>query len=395
MAGTIINDGTFKLASTNSLTRLMLAGDTTLDGTGETVLGGIYNYIGSSATNKTLTIGADQTLRGGGLIGSSSYGEVDVVNKGTVVADNGTLYTYGSTFNNAAGEIQVSSGAALYVQKGMLNGGSISGAGTLTGSGTFQDVHYSGGLNVSGGTIQGGHIDDTLTVTNGGYVSMAGTITNDGTFKLASTNSLTRLMLAGDTTLDGTGETVLGGIYNYIGSSTTNKTLTIGADQTLRGGGLIGSSSYGEVDVVNKGTVVADNGTLYTYGSTFNNAAGEIQVSSGAALYVQKGMLNGGSISGAGTLTGSGTFQDVHYSGGLNVSGGTIQGGHIDDTLTVTNGGYVSMAGTITNDGTFKMAGANSTTLLMLAGDTTLDGTGETVLAESTTTSAAVLQVTL
>ncbi|MFO1372968.1 MAG: hypothetical protein U1F42_11470, partial [Candidatus Competibacteraceae bacterium] len=196
------------------------------------------------------------------------------------------------------------------------------------------------------------------------------------------------------TTLDGTGETVLGGIYNYIGSSTTNKTLTIGADQTLRGGGLIGSSSYGEVDVVNKGTVVADNGTLYTYGSTFNNAAGEIQVSSGAALYVQKGMLNGGSISGAGTLTGSGTFQDVHYSGGLNVSGGTIQGGHIDDTLTVTNGGYVSMAGTITNDGTFKLASTNSLTRLMLAGDTTLDGTGETVLAESTTTSAAVLQVT-
>ncbi|MFO1358248.1 hypothetical protein [Plasticicumulans sp.] len=222
--------------------------------------------------------------------------------------------------------INIADTAVFSLDKGTLNGGVIKGAGTaaIAGSGLFKD------LNIGG----------TLSVANGNIASVSGTITNDGTFKLVSTNSLTRLMLAGDTTLDGTGETVLGRDYNYIGSSSAGKTLTIGADQTLRGGGYIGSYSYGSVNVVNQGTVVADNGTLHAYGTTFDNTDGSVEVANGAIFSLDAGTFSGGKIVGTGTgAIGGGVFKDLN----------------IDGTLSVANGNIASMSGTITNDGTFKL----------------------------------------
>ncbi|MFO1358250.1 hypothetical protein [Plasticicumulans sp.] len=288
IAGKITNNGTLEMHGKNTTTRMQLASNTLLTGNGETVLNGPNNYIlGNNTEQSILTIDENHTLRGEGWLGQASVGTINIGNRGTIKAE-GTLYANVGSIWNKYGTIEVTEDSNFSLQSGTVYNGSVTGTGTLSGNGKFQGVEFSGDLQISGSTIQSGHIYDTLTVTNAGYVSVAGTITNDGTLTMAGANSTTRLMLAGNTILNGAGETVLGGSLNYIGSTTTKHTIAIGADQTLRGGGWIGSSSYGEVDVVNKGTVVADNGTLYTYGSTFNNAAGEIQVSSGAALYVQK-----------------------------------------------------------------------------------------------------------
>jgi len=157
--------------------------------------------VASSASRSSATIASGYTLRGNGALGDGSIPQV--TNQGTVIADKGQLMTYGA-FDNTAG----------------LSGGTIQGLGAnsqlLSGGGRYKNLTLSG----------------TLAVTQGNRIDTEGTLTNTGTLTLTGGAGPSMNLLA-DTTLVGPGTTVLNNASLY-GSPAT---LTVGAGQTLRGGG--------------------------------------------------------------------------------------------------------------------------------------------------------------
>ena len=168
--------------------------------------------------------------------------------------------------------MQIADGATLAVN-GTLSGGTIQslGQGSLTG-GRYSNLALSGQLAIKAG--------DTVTI--------GGTVANTGTLSLATTSAgAARLALASDTTLAGSGSTLLNADPSgYRSLITSGNTLTIAAEHTLRGAGDLGNFSYGALKVVNLGTLLADDGTLNLYsGSTaWDNRAGVLAASSDGVL---------------------------------------------------------------------------------------------------------------
>jgi len=359
IAGTITNDGVLSVDSTSGVTRLYLAGDTTLNGTGQTVLGDrAQNFIASSSGNRILTIGSGHTVRGGGNLGSTSYGAINIVNQGTILADAASgMSAYVDTINNAGGTLQVATGSRFALTGGALSGGSLQGVSgaRISGGGVFSNFQLTGALSVG----------------NSDLANIAGTVTNDGVLSVDSTSGVTRLYLAGDTTLKGSGQTVLGASgNNHLASTSSSATLTIGSGHTVRGGGNLGSISYGAINLINQGTILADAATgMSAYVGTFNNAGGTLQVANNSRFTLAGGTLSGGSLHGTSgaRIGGGGVFSNFQLTGALSVG----------------NSDLANIAGTITNDGVLSIDSNSGVTRLYLAGDTTLHGTGQTVLGAS------------
>ncbi len=355
LAGQITNSGVLTVAGINSTRRLYLADDTTLAGAGSTVLGGSNSHIASAGGVRALTIASEHTVSGTGHLGSASYGTLNIVNRGLVHATSGSLNLAVGSFDNSGGRVQVADGATLSLNGGTLSGGQIVGSGSgvidSTGAGAYRDLALSGGLLAGDGA------------------RLAGQISNTGLLTVAGSNSTRRLYLADDTTLAGSGRTVLGGSNSHIASSGAVQTLTIASGHTVSGSGHLGSASYGAVNVVNRGLVQASGGSLTSHVGSFDNGGGRVQVADGATFLLSGGTLSGGQIVGSGSAvidsSGTGTYRDLALSGGLQAGDGT------------------RVAGQITNTGTFTVAGSNSTRRVYLADDTTLAGAGSTVLAGS------------
>ena len=359
VAGTLTNTGVFNIAGSGSVTLMNLAADTTLAGTGQTVLGDrAQNFIASSSGNRTLTIGSGHTVRGGGNLGSTSYGAINIVNQGTILADAASgMSAYVDTINNAGGTLQVATGSRFALTGGALSGGSLQGVSgaRISGGGVFSNFQLTGALSVG----------------NSDLANIAGTVTNDGVLSVDSTSGVTRLYLAGDTTLKGSGQTVLGASgNNHLASTSSSATLTIGSGHTVRGGGNLGSISYGAINLINQGTILADAATgMSAYVGTFNNAGGTLQVANNSRFTLAGGTLSGGSLHGTSgaRIGGGGVFSNFQLTGALSVG----------------NSDLANIAGTITNDGVLSIDSNSGVTRLYLAGDTTLHGTGQTVLGAS------------
>jgi len=329
------------------------------------------NFISSDNGTRTLTIAAGHTLRGGGNLGSPSYGNINLVNQGTVLAEgsSGMAASVGS-FDNTAGVLQVGDNSVFTLAAGSLTGGSVRGGtgAVIAGNGSFSQTVLRNGLTLRGGQFSNLTLQDTSTVGDAGVIGLAGNITNTGTLALASNGNITRLVLAADTTLSGNGQTVLGNrAQNFISSNDGQRTLTIAAGHTLRSsGGNLGTDSYGRINVVNRGLVVADAGGLPVHVGTFNNTAGTLQVADGGFVSLNGGSLFGGTVMGSGSayLAGNGLYRDLSLAGSLRVSDGST----------------VLVAGNIDNTGAFTLASNGNITRLVLAADTTLSGSGQTVL---------------
>ncbi|RZJ07000.1 MAG: PEP-CTERM sorting domain-containing protein, partial [Rubrivivax sp.] len=371
-------DGSLALAgdSSKGAALLRLTGDTTLKGAGSTVLSSKdYSVIGATSSARTLTIAAGHTLRGSGQVGSGSYSGLNVINQGTVIAD-GRLSYYGSGFDNGAGVVQVAA-SGDFSNAGPMTGGALQSLGsgaTLSGSGSFNALALHGPLGWTGGTFNGVTVQNTVTLTSGSVGNIIGSNTVNGSLKVAGDgiNGAALLRLTGDTTLKGAGTTVLSSKdYSVIGASSSARTLTIAAGHTLRGSGQVGSGSYSGLNVVNQGTVIAD-GRLSYYGGGFDNTAGLIQIA-GGGVFSNAGPLSGGTVQGLDStsrISGSGTYQNLALAGTLQVAGA--------DTVNVS--------GNLANSGSFTIAGDGSlgVGMLRLVSNTTLSGSGTTVLSNAT-----------
>ena len=263
----------------------------------------------------------------------------------------------------------------------------IDGGNSINSAVNLDTSASIGTLNINAG--------DSLSLLNGTSLNVnGGLITNNGTMSLNASNATTTLLLTSDTTLTGTGKTVVSNsANNYIDSNPgAVRTLTIGNGYTVEGGGNLGAYSN-QLKVVNQGTVLANaaggmNVSVNDSNSTvgFNNSTGQIQVADGSSLHLAGGTISGGTVQSLGNsgLSGGGTYENLTLKGVFNLSGGgTYSNVTNTGTLALNNGSSIYTTGTITNNGTMSLNASNATTTLLLTSDTTLTGTGKTVVSNS------------
>ncbi len=289
----------------------------------------------------------DNTLFGNGAIAGSG----GFTNNAFVNVSGGSLKLTNSGSNYNYGEIMLSSGEFLQLGAGVsltnasaisLNGGLISGAGTLAnigGSITGPGVISANLSNVSGVIIVGN--GNNLTIVHPWY--------NGGIVELTSLTS------------------------NVTGGAVTNY-------GTIQGLGAV------SCNVTNSGSVEAAGGTLTLAGPATNSAAGTLNIDASSKLVITNGLItnagtilnqggtfdnNGFALSNTGVLAGFGVFRTggagLTNNGGISFTGGATS---VIGPVTNQNGRTITVAynpalftGMVTNVGgaTFNILNTTAT----------------------------------
>lgn len=346
----ISNSGTLTYVEPGGFAeRLRLTADLAINGTGELVMRSTgESFIDGDVVGRTLTNGAEHTIRGSGTISTS------LVNLGDVSVQGGLLRLFGDSVNNAAGQISVGGMAGLelggttVISGGTLNVAPIVGAlGSTIGGGGLKDLTINGGL---------------LILRNGTITTLEGNIANNATLTYVPPGGFAeRYRLVGDTTLSGSGRLEMQSAGESVLDSIDGPhTLTNGANHTIVGTGTV------TVDIVNQGQITASGGTLRLLGAV-ENSLGDIRGALGGGLELG-GVVTGGTLSPStvGTPLSGGGLKDVTITDGRFVQG--------NSTIT-------TLEGQIVNNGrlTYVQPGGFAERY-RLAGDTSLAGSGQLVM---------------
>ncbi len=374
------------------------------------------SLAGSLAINESLTIDASAasgTLISGGV---------------TITLGGGTTLT----FTNSSGSVNIAStlGGSGSLEK--------TGNGTLVLSSVSNEANMSGGITVSGGTLQVASDDHlssgTLTLNGGTLTNSTASYTidnaivlgaNGGTFNIgggsgaaqvtlsgvvSGTGSLTKngqaiLELSGNNTYTGainvTAGTVIASHSNALGTTAGTTTVSSGATVRLAGALTVAESfslsgTGKAVSAVNYGALHLISGSTTVSGSVTLAGDADISAASGSALTIS-GALSGGASkmnkTDAGTVILSNSGNEAGLTGGTTVTAGTLSVA-ADDNLasgTVTlNGGSLAITGSTTIDNAIAVAAAstisnssNATLSGVLSGTGTLTKSGASTLTLS------------
>jgi hypothetical protein len=340
----------------------------------------------------------------------------------TIVTGGGILV---NGYSNVSNLTQITQGTFSYTGNMLVNGNqTIQGNITMTGYNDLQaPVTVSGQMNVNSGNMSG---TMTLSLPSGGSMATTGTlnITNGlmnitkGTMNMNSTGifvyGASNTSIGGSVTLIGTmsitgsptitGNIGLSGYNNLQGSITIQGNMNINNGQTT--GDLtitINPNSNGTSIMETMGTMNITNGTIslpstinmvinstgtYITGSTITingtqitsqgttTITGDTTINSSSLTMgnsLIKGQItipntylniNGGSMSGTGTITVSNgymqTIGSMTLTNGVITESGTItmspSGTTIDSITTITSS-RIDASGTVTNAGTVTMSG--------------------------------------
>lgn len=268
----------------------------------------------------TLTKGGDGTLL---LSGANTFSGAATVNAGTIKLGNGAALgtTAGNTAVNAGGTVdlngQTSAEPMTLAGTGETGTGALintGGAATLSGGVTLTGATTVGSIGTGATTLSGavGLGANTLTVDGGQATTLSGVISGAGGLVKQG---------AGTLTLSNTGNSFTGPINVNAGTlavSGTNNAGTGGKAVTISNGSTF--SVTGNFDP-GSGTVGLFTGTG---GAIFN-------VNSGVTLTLNDANQFGGSAdltkAGVGTLIlgQTGTLPTYNFTGGINLTAGTIQ----------------------------------------------------------------------
>jgi hypothetical protein len=307
--GTINNSSTIELSPTSGgFAPLFITNSVQLNGAGSIVFAGegrdgIYGYTASSTL-----VNDDNNISGSGVIDALFF-----TNRGTVETNNAMgAFTLGIT--------------------GSADGGGFDNEGFV-----YAD---------NGGTLEFG------------LGTASSTIINNSTIEARSDGAATKIEIAGNVTIQGTGQILL------EGSSPVNDEIVSNgksASLTLDGVSLLGEGTLGDANLtltIDSDASVTANGNLLvvnTGANTINNAgimgAGQpqlVQLSDGFFLDIQSAVQNTGLVQAA-----SSDFVNFDAAGTTNAATGIIEadGGYITFFQSVTNNGGIIEAfnnGTIT-----------------------------------------------
>lgn len=211
-----------------------------------------------------------------------------------------------------------------------MNGKSIASVGVIENSGTI--ANFAGAYtaaqmhNHTGGFVIGAY-DGVITMAGGSL------ITNDGTI-VVGPGSSSQLYTSGSVSINGSGTLKLDHtkIIDSAGLPQTTAWLTIGADQTLRGSGLV------EKKLWNNGTWIADSddGTLQVHAVAYNR--GTVVIQNGGTLYVNSPLFQNENSGIIRTGAGGGTL-DLRIS----EDGGATRNGNVG-SVDLLRGGAIVIA---------------------------------------------------
>ncbi|WP_114953406.1 autotransporter-associated beta strand repeat-containing protein [Sphingosinicella terrae] len=390
-----VGDGTAAGSGYTATIDAALIGDSQLVKTdaGTLILTGANSYTGG-----TLISGGVLSVANDSFLGDAA---------GVITLDGGTLQLTGASaptthsyaLGASGGSIDVTDAAA---SAGILNGLSGNGGLTKLGAGSLTlaaDNSYAGGTTISGGTLRIG--------AGGTTGSIVGDVVNNGTlnFNRSDAHSFAGSITGtGGVTIFSTGVTTLTGNSNYGGTTTlgnlsTNLRIAEGAIVTSGGATSLGRSTL-TIDGANTVfSTTSVNGTASGAGSSI------VSVTNGGTLRVTAGDLS---------MRAAGTSIQVNVSGAnslADISGGVLGTAVVNSpfSMTIGTGGTLRTAGasqigsatSTTNPIAVAITGAGSNwtstgSLLMTAGDFTVDQGGVATFASATFGSApqaASLQV--
>ena len=262
---TLIIDSTFQNNGTMSLNPdlnvfnalMRFDSDATIEGSGVVTLystGDLNDARLLSNGAVTITIGSNQTVEGSGMLDGASMGLV--VNRGTINA-NDPLQALGLAGAHLGdGGIYRADGGELNLR----NTSSVSNAVFDSSAGGRVELDIGGAATIADST----NLGDMIIRGNGGRLDIEGTIDNEGVISLNPEgtvfNANMRTLLGA--TIDGAGSIVL----KQVGStgdariySENGAVLTIGANQTVRGSGLIETVGDPVGSIVNLGVINGDD----------------------------------------------------------------------------------------------------------------------------------------
>lgn len=392
---TTISAGTLTLNKTT-------AGTNAISGNVITVNGGALRHNSASADNQivdtaALTIssgsvsfvGADETLASMSLSGGTfSTGN-------TSGAASNVIFT-GAITIGGSGKVTVNSGGVLSAQTVTLNGTNsgifessggniLIGGGASPGTTVTQLLVGSGGLNMSGQTIQINAATGTLP---GSKIELGGDFTTTGNNNnvigySTPTGSTTPITPTTPATLE-----IGSGTRNFTIAGTTLSTAIGGASSTTRIAlQVVSSSGTGVLTKAGQGQLILSGPNTYAgqtnvnqgilriqSGNALGTTAGGTVVAAGAGLQLEGGITVGNE---ALSLTGtSNTASTSNVTAGLsNLSGNNTYGGPIAVNLTSGGNNNVrinSIAGNLAITGAINLTGgvldAAATTSLVLTG---------------------------
>ena len=387
-------NGSWNLNSVNLNTNLNFANG---DGTDQTLTGNGEVVMSDKTTNRiitdntVLTVDTNQTIRGAGQLLANSGG---MINKGAILAQGGNALVIdpngkgfvqqGTLEAQGSGGLRLINGDFDFTTAGVLvkNGSALTISTATVHDGTITTQNTNGATIIQS-TLDNMTIDGKVRQNNGVSNTIKNGLTVNGSWNLNSVNLNTNLNFANG---DGTDQTLTGNGEVVMSDKTTNRiitdntVLTVDTNQTIRGAGQLLANSGG---MINKGTIRSEGANSLTIDANalgFENR-GTVDVSNAgglrnvgdylqtagtthvdSTLTLQSGVANiqGGLVSGTGTIVGD-----------VNNTGGTVGPGNSPGTLNI-NGDYMQAAAATL---AIEIAGLFSFDLLDITGDATIDGT--------------------
>ncbi len=366
----VVNNGTLTInpdaSGFNSF--LSIDSDATIAGAGQIVMvratTDVNDAVLMTGAGATATIGANQTVRGSGLINGT------FVNRGAMIADDPaqSLNFEGTITQTPAGTI-TGDGATAFLTNVTVSGGSLTSANS-----GIVDVAFGTTATLDGVTNTG-----TAGIRGNGTMALAvGGLTNNDTLTVNSIGDgwNATLRFDADATLDGTGTVVL----NQVTSDVFDAQLTTaagvvgtnGPDHTISGRGRING------DFINNGTILADvlGADLQVYG-TMDQAGGGVMVGDSGFLALGDVTVTGGTLNST-----NGGLVDVLFGTTATLSGVT----NLGEAGIRGNGIMAIGAGGLTNEGMLVVNTLSDgwNAVLRFDADAVLDGAGLVVLNQIT-----------
>ncbi len=365
--GVTINGGIYLDGTASDTVLEISAGGLPVSGSGKLVLSNsAFNRVIGGGVNPSVTFGSGFTVEGAGKLGDGLLGitnqglisanqptsliispnALGVTNTGTLRATaGGTLRLATGAFTNTGGLVEAQTASTVQLAASTLNGGTLATSGSgkidVIGANTLQNVTLAAG--------------SSLNFLDGSVSTLLGTLTNDGTMALTATGNNTDLVISGAVNLIGAGNLTLSNSAQNRIYSLNSGSLTIGANQTLSGAGLLGQDN---LSLVNQGTIVADRATpliLNNAGSTFSNSGILKATGTGGLVLSDATVVNQGTIEIAtgSSLVAAGAYSQPGSSSATRLTNGSLSA----SSFSFSNG---TLAGSGSINGAFSAVGGTS-----------------------------------